>query len=112
MNKIDVVKTMYEVNWHYTNDTLTKITVTPITVLREGVLPGCKGMSITARDHTGRTFQGSPENYFDTEAKAWESARRDLQGTIDALEAEVTKATIEIDANFKVLCAISGKGEA
>lgn len=44
------MKTLYEVNWHYNNDLLVCISVTPIKVLREGILPGCSAVSITAVD--------------------------------------------------------------
>ena len=42
------MKTLYEVNWHYNDDTLVRISVSPIRVLREGILPGCSGVSIAA----------------------------------------------------------------
>jgi hypothetical protein len=62
---------MYDVNWHYTNDVFSHCSVTPIKVIRESVLPGCTGVSITAKDSNGRKFQGSPDNYYATEEAAW-----------------------------------------
>lgn len=79
------MKTMYEINWHYKDSEQTQFshyTVTPITILREGILPGCTAVSITAKDTNGRTFQGSPRDYFETEAQAWAHAKQDLIDTI------------------------------
>lgn len=48
------MKTMYEINWYYKDNEQTKFshcTVTPIEVLREGILPGCSAVSITAKAH-------------------------------------------------------------
>lgn len=101
------MKTLYEVNWHYTNDTLSHISVTPIRVLRESVLPGCSAVSITAVDVTGATFQGSPRNYFESEKEAWEEAKQDLQRSIDAEEAEIARAQDRIHAMFGVLMKVA-----
>ena len=67
-------KKMYEVNWHSIGDKFSHCTVTAITVTREGILPGCTGVTITAIDHEGGEFQGSPGNYHNTEAEAWAEA--------------------------------------
>ena len=83
------MKTLYEINWHYKDSEQTQFshcTVTPIKVLREGILPGCSAVSITAKDSTGRTFQGAPRDYFDTEAAAWANVRQGLTETIEANE--------------------------
>ena len=83
------MKTLYEINWHYKDSEQTQFshcTVTPIEVLREGILPGCSAVSITAKDSTGRTFQGAPRDYFDTEAAAWANVRQGLAETIEANE--------------------------
>ena len=74
-------ETMYEVTWVHTGPT-THATVTPITVVRYDVLPGCSTPSITAIDHSGRKFHGSRENYFETKEAAWDSVMQDLRTTI------------------------------
>ncbi len=80
------MKTLYEINWHYADKEQTKFshcTVTPIEVLREGILPGCSAVSITAKGSDGRTFQGMPRDYFESEAAAWEYVRRGLTNAIE-----------------------------
>lgn len=80
------MKTLYEVHWHYKDGGQTVFShcsVSPITVLREGVLPGCTGVSITAKDSKGDTFLGTPKDYFESEAAAWADARQSLLGTIE-----------------------------
>ena len=93
------MKTMYEINWHYKGNEQTQVshcTVTPITIIREGVLPGCTGVSITAKDSGGRTFQGSPRDYFETEAQAWDHVRKSLAATADGNEAYVEVLNAEV----------------
>lgn len=93
------MKILYEINWHYTDKEQTKFshcTVTPIEVLREGILPGCSGVSITARDTNGRTFQGSPRDYFETEAQAWGRVRKGLAATADDNEAYIADLKAEV----------------
>ena len=83
------MKTMYEINWHYKDTEQTQFShcsVTPITVVREGILPGCSGVSITAKDIKGRTFQGSPRDYYETEAAAWSDVRKELTETVESNE--------------------------
>ena len=94
------MKTLYEVNWFYHDGTFERCTVTPIKVIREGVLPGCSGVTITAIDVDGRQFQGSPENYFETEAAAWADVREELEAALESNKAAVdvlntTSARIE-----------------
>lgn len=96
-----MIKTMYEVNWHYVNERFSHCTVTPITVTREGVSPGCTGVSIDAIDHTGRKFIGSPRNYFDSEEAAWSEVKTDLLAMVEAKEAEMAKLKDEVFALFK-----------
>ena len=93
------MKTLYEINWHYTDKEQTKFshcTVTPIEVLREGILPGCSGVSITAKGSDGRTFQGSPRDYFETEAAAWDRVRKGLAATADDTEAYIADLKAEV----------------
>jgi hypothetical protein len=100
------MKTMYEVNWYGNNDIFTKCTVTPIYVEREGVLPGCTGVSITATDAEGRKFQGSPRNYFNTEEEAWASVRDELRKSLDSLEIQKKELEDDIDAQFRFLLTL------
>lgn len=89
-------KTMYEVNWHHANDKFSHCTVTPITVIREGVLPGCTGISITAKDSSGRKFQGSPDNYYSTEEAAWEAVKAELAEGIEAHEKQLSELQVKL----------------
>jgi len=87
--------TLYEVNWHFVDEVFSHCTVTPITVLREGVLPGCTAVSITAMDASGRKFQGSPDNYFKTEEAAWRKIKADLLQTIKSNDEQVKALNAE-----------------
>ena len=100
------MKTLYEMNWHYNNDLLVCISVTPIKVLRDGILPGCSAVSITAVDKDGRQFQGCPQNYFETEEAAWKQATIELQETIASEERDVCEAQRRIEGLRNVLLAI------
>lgn len=86
-------KTMYEVNWHWKDAGPHQIfegcTVSKITVTREGVLPGCSGISIDAIDSDGRKFLGSPENYFETEELAWENIKKDIEDSIENINLDI-----------------------
>lgn len=75
-------ETRYEINWYSVDDVFSHCTVTPITVIREGILPGCTGISITATGSDGRRFQGAPDRYFKTEAEAWTKVKSDLEQAI------------------------------
>ena len=89
-------KMMYEVNWHHTNDKFSHCSVIPITVIREGVLPGCTGVSITANDSRGNKFQGSPDNYYNTEAEAWASVKKDLAESVTSYEKQISSMAREL----------------
>lgn len=100
------MKTLYEINWHYTDKEQTKFshcTVAPIEVLREGILPGCSAVSITAKDSEGRTFQGSPRDYFESEAAAWAQVKQDLIVTIQNNDEEVEQLIDETNRLFSFL---------
>jgi hypothetical protein len=86
-------KTMYEINWHDTNGEFTHCTVTPITVTREGILPGCTLPSISAVDHRGQRFTGVLSSYYDTEQAAWADV-------VDKLSAEMA-------ANYEAITKLS-----
>ena len=103
------MKTLYEVNWHYDNDTLTRISVSPIKVLREGILPGCSAVSITAVGSDGRQFQGCPRDYFETEDAAWAQTRKELQETLASAEQDVDEAQRRIEGLRSVLNAVQGE---
>lgn len=101
------MKTLYEVNWHYDdNDTLVRISVSPVRVLREGILPGCSAVSITAVGSDGRQFQGCPRDYFETEDAAWAQAKKEIQETITSAEQAVVEAQRRIEGLRSVLNAV------
>ena len=89
-------KIMYEVNWHSVNDVFSHCTVTPITVLREGVLPGCSGVSITAKDSAGRKFHGSPDNYYATEEAAWAAVKAELVESVETHEKQLAELQVQL----------------
>lgn len=85
-------KTMYEVAWiSNEHGATTHIRVEPITVIREGILPGCSAVSISAIDSRGYEFNGDPQDYYETEAEAWKEAKADLNVTIEAYEQRVAE---------------------
>ena len=97
-------KTMYELNYHSDAEgEFTRYSVTPITVVRQDILPGCSMESITAIDHTGRRFLGSIENYYASEEAAWDAARRDLQGSIEVSERRIAELVVSVDKLKKAL---------
>ena len=100
------MKTMYEINWHYKDNEQTQFshcTVTPITVVREGILPGCSAPSITAKAADGHTFLGSARDYFESEAAAWAQAKQDLIDTIQHNDEEVERLKDETHRLFSFL---------
>lgn len=102
------MKTLYEVNWHYDNDTFARISVSPIKVLREGILPGCSAVSITAVAKDGHRFQGCPQYYFETEEAAWKQATIELQEAIASEQRGICEAQRRIEGLRSVLSAIQG----
>ena len=90
-------KTMYEINWHSVDDKFSHCSVTPITVIREGVLPGCSAVSITAIDNTGHRFQGSPEDYYSTEKEAWEEVKAMLSENIRRSIEKIEELQLDLD---------------
>lgn len=92
-------KTMFEVNWHYEDvgedgvASFSHCTVTPIQVIREGVLPGCTRPSITAVDIDGRQFQGEPDNYHRTQSAAWREVSKTLGYMVSGHEASIAVLT-------------------
>lgn len=104
-----MTKTMYEINWHYKDsdqNQFSHCTVTPIKVLREGILPGCSGVSITAKGSDGRTFQSSPRDYFESEAAAWAQVKQDLLDAIQNNDEEVKQLKDETHRLFSFLITL------
>ena len=100
-------RTMHEVNWHSVNDVFSHCTVTPITVIREGVLPGCTGVSITAIGSDGHKFQGSPDNYYATEEAAWAAVKVELALTIEAHEKQLAELQAQLTAQREYLAKLA-----
>lgn len=71
------MEVLYKINSHESDGKLT-YTVTPIRVVRRGIAEGCGTESIDAITHDGRHFCGNPNDYFKTEAEAWERIRANL----------------------------------
>ena len=108
------MKTMYEINWHYKDNEQTQFshcTVTPITIIREGVLPRCTAVSITAKGSDGRVFQGSPRDYFETEAAAWAQVKQDLLDTIENNDEEVAALKAETHCLFSFLITLPAQDD-
>ena len=105
------MKTVFEVNTHYENDMFSHCTVTPVIVLREGILPGCSAESFTGKDHNGRLFTGSLEGYHASEQDAWLRVRQD---TIDGIVASEKRLREEerIAANLRAYLAKLDKSDS
>ena len=102
-------KTMYEINWHLVDDVFSHCTVTPITVIREGMAPGCSSISITAIDNTGHKFQGSPEDYYSTEGEAWDEVKSMLSESIRRTVKKIEELEIELDIQERYLDRLNGR---
>ena len=103
------MNTLYEVNWHYKEEVFSHCTVTPITVLRRSVLPGCAAESITARGVDGRKFEGSPRDFFETEKAAWDDVVATLKETMDSTDTAISKLTVENFHIHRFLCSLRGE---
>lgn len=88
-------ETMYEVTWVTNDENFSHATVDKITIIRDGVLPGCSAPSITGIDRNGRKFLGSREYYFETPQAAWDSVIDDLKQTIEKNERLIDALTLE-----------------
>jgi hypothetical protein len=107
-----IIKTMYEANWHYNgdenfSDTFSYCCVSPIKVTREGILPGCSGISIDAIDSQGRRFQGSPGKYFETEEAALDFIKERLSENIQADRNGIARLTADCDAMEEYLACLT-----
>ena len=94
------MKTVFEVNTHYKNDLFSHCTVTPVTVIREGILPGCSAESFTGIDQNGERFTGILQDFYTSEQDAWLKVRQDTIGGIIESEKRVQKEE-KIAANLK-----------
>lgn len=104
-------KTRYEVNWHYVNEIFSHCTVTPITVIREGVLPGCSSVSISAIDSKGIKFLGSPSNYHASKDAAWAAAKAELAETIKTNEEMLVKLQKQVTAQCEYLARLTNENQ-
>lgn len=105
------MKTMFEIKWHWLDKNKTPsifsyCSVHPIKVIREGVLPGCSGVTITAIDITGRKFQGNPSNYFKTEKQAWAQVKKELRESVKSLIKQKKEIEKDILAHKRFLAKI------
>lgn len=100
------MKTVFEVNTHYM---FSHCTVTPVEVIREGVLPGCSAETFTGKGHNGELFTGSLQDFYASEQDAWLKVR---QNTIDGIIAAEKRAQKEerTVANLKAYLAKLDKG--
>ena len=106
-------KLMFEENWHWTDTgVFIKHTVTPITVIRHGILPGCSAPSITAIDSDGRVFLGSMSDYFETEQAAHDAVKESLKANLLGLEQEIKDTTLKANAIRLYLTSVFGEAEA
>ena len=84
--------------------------VVPVFVIRKGVLPGCAGVSITAREaYTDRVFQGSPGDYFETKEEAWAAARSSLAAYIEENKLHIARQRAILDAQRACLAKLMGE---
>ena len=102
-------KTMYEINWHSVDDVFSNCSVMPITVIREGIFPGCSAVSITAIDREGRKFRGSPEDYYSTEEEAWEEVKAMLSESIRRTVKKIEELEIALDIQERYLDRLNGR---
>jgi hypothetical protein len=101
-------KIMYEVNWHYdTEGSFSHCSVTPITVTRESILPGCQAVSISAIGADGHSFNGSPKDYFNSQEAAWCYVREELRKSLENLKIKKEKLELDIQRIEKSLSNIS-----
>ena len=105
------MKTVFEVNTHYKNGLFSHCTVTPVTVIREGILPGCSAESFTGIDQNGERFTGSLQDFYASEQDAWLRVRRD---TIDGIRASEKRLRGEerIAANLRAYLEKLDKGDS
>jgi len=106
-----MAETLYEVNWHFCESIFYHCTVTPIKVLRRGVLPGCSAESITAIGSDGGKFQAAPDMFFATEEEAWESVKEDFAESIKSDKREIALMKKKLAAKEKFLKEIPSFGE-
>lgn len=96
---------MYELNRHYNNNVFSHFSVSPITIIYEGVLPGCSAITITAIDSKGRQFIGSKENYYLSEGEAYMAARNELTEEINDIKEQLKELQKQL-INYNKMLAI------
>lgn len=101
---------LYRINQHESHGILSHYTVTPIRVVRRGILPGCTSESITAIDTTdGHKFQGNPDNYYVTEVAAWDAIRSELIDAVAHREQKIKDMQAELRAWKLILRGLYAK---
>ena len=98
---------MYEISYiENTKDNSLRIAITPIKVIRRGILPGCSKETITAIDSRGEKFTGNPNDYFSSEKEAFNYAMKEAKESIKNLEEQkrnLSKEIIRIKNSLKNL---------
>ena len=91
-----IIKTLYDIEWLENElDNTLQVKVWPIKVIREGILPGCFGVTITAINKDGLKFHGNPKRYHKTEQEAMDYIKEDIIQSLGNLEED--KKQIEKD---------------
>ncbi len=88
---------LYDITTYYNNNgTLKRCSVEPITVVREGCLPGCVKPSITAIATDGEEFVSSKENYYETETEAWAQVKKEVEELLADAKRDVKDLAEEV----------------
>lgn len=109
MAKTKVKNILYRINQHRSDGILSHYTVTPIRITRRSILPDCTLESIDAVDADGRKFQGNPDNYYVTEAAAWDAIRSDLIDAVAHREQKIKDMRAELKAWKLILRGLYAK---
>jgi Mor family transcriptional regulator len=92
------IKCVYAIKWDFNGeDNFVDVDIQPITVVREGILPGCTGVSITAIGPNGKKFLGNPANYYVTKAEAWAEIKKQLIKAVDERREEIKNLQTDIN---------------
>lgn len=84
--------------------------VKPITVTREGILPGCSLPSIDFRRHDGARCLGSKDNFFASPEAAWKRIRKDLSEGIRGIKGVMQANRRDLSNLQKILKTIKAAG--
>jgi hypothetical protein len=89
---------LYDVNFHHLEDgSFSRYSVDPVYVERESILPGCKAVTITARDSEGNRFDTSPGRYYKTEQEAWDWVKQDAEKTVKDIELRIQQLQKDLE---------------